>query len=76
MARNDKFQRLVKDVALATLTHHQRNQTSRAAGLVKVRPAMVDIKSYIFTLTTDNAHIKVVLRFLTGSCCSLNILAD
>lgn len=76
VARNEKFQRLVKDVALATLTHHQKKQSSGAAGLVKVRPAgwswMVDVRSCIFTLTADDTHVKLLLRFLTGSCCSLN----
>lgn len=36
VARNEKFQQLVKDVAFATLAHHQKKGQSQA-GYVKVR---------------------------------------
>lgn len=36
VARNEKFQQLVKDVALATLAHHQ-NKSQRQTGYIKVK---------------------------------------
>lgn len=36
VARNEKFQQLVKDVAFATFAHHQ-NKTQSKAGYVKVK---------------------------------------
>lgn len=40
VARNEKFQQLVKDVAFATLTHHQ-NKAQSQAGYVKVKQLIV-----------------------------------
>ncbi len=36
VARNEKFQQLVKDVAFATLTHH-KNKSQSQTGYVKVK---------------------------------------
>lgn len=36
VARNEKFQELVKDVTLVTLAHHQ-NKTQGQAGYIKVK---------------------------------------
>lgn len=46
VARNEKFQQLVKDVAFATLAHHQKKGQSQA-GYVKVRPYMRSLKKLV-----------------------------
>lgn len=43
VARNEKFQQLVKDVTLATLAHHQ-NKSQSQTGYVKVRIGQLNIK--------------------------------
>lgn len=46
VARNEKFQQLVKDVALATLAHHQKKGHS-TVGYVKVRPCALMLREIV-----------------------------
>lgn len=52
VARNEKFQQLVKDVAFATLAHHQKKGHS-TEGYAKVRPCALMLREIVNPLTVD-----------------------